>query len=142
MTKDVWLSIQGTQFQNGEEMETDIQTMVSGTYYEKGGRHYVVYEESIEGVQKPVMSRLKFGEHFLELSRNGSLCMRMVFEENKKHMTDYHTPYGDILLGIDTKKINMINTDDEITIQADYLLEQNNEYLAKRRILITIRSSI
>ncbi|MCM1252743.1 MAG: DUF1934 domain-containing protein [Clostridium sp.] len=142
MTKEVWLSIKGTQFQNGEEMEDDIRTMVSGAYYEKGESRYVVYEENIEGAPKPVMSKLKFGEHFLELSRNGSLCMRMIFEENKKHMTEYHTPYGDILLGVDTEKINMINKDDEITIEVDYRLEQNNEYLAKRRILITIRSSI
>ena len=139
MTKDVWISLQGLQF-SGDESEDNIETAVSGTYYEKNGKHYVIYEEVIEGLQKPVMNKLKFGEHFLELSRSGSLSVCMMFEENNKHMADYHTPYGKLTLGIDTKKFRMINEKDKMRLDIEYTLEQNNEYLADCKILIEVRS--
>ncbi len=139
MTKDVWISLQGLQF-SGDETADNIGTAVPGTYYEKNGKHYVIYEEVIEGLQKPVMNKLKFGEHFLELSRSGSLNVCMMFEENKKHMADYHTPYGRLMLGIDTKKFRMVNETDKIMLDIEYTLEQNNEYLAGCKILIEVCS--
>ena len=139
MTKDVWISLRGLQH-SGDEAADNIETAVSGTYYEKNGKHYVIYEEAIEGLQKPVMNKLKFGEHFLELSRRGSLGVCMMFEENQKHMADYHTPYGKLTLGIDTKKFRMVNEMDKITLDIEYMLEQNNEYLADCKILIEVCS--
>ncbi len=139
MTKDVWVSLQGLQF-SGDEAADNIGTEVSGTYYEKNGKHYVIYEEVIEGLQKPVMNKLKFGEHFLELSRSGPLSVCMMFEENQKHMADYHTPYGKLMLGIDTKKFRMENETDKMRLDIEYTLEQNNEYLADCKILIEVRS--
>ena len=139
MTKDVWISLRGLQF-SGDESGDNIESSVSGTYYEKNGKHYVIYEEVIEGLQKPVMNKLKFGEHFLELSRSGSLSVCMMFEENKKHMADYHTPYGKLTLGNDTKKFRMVNETDKMKLDIEYTLEQNNEYLADCKILIEIRS--
>lgn len=139
MTKDVWISLRGLQF-SGNEAAENIETAGAGTYYEKNGNHYVIYEEVIEGLQKPVMNKLKFGEYFLELSRNGSLNVRMMFEENKKHTADYHTPYGKMTLGIDTKKFRMVNQADKMKLDIEYTLEQNNEYLADCKILIEVRS--
>ena len=139
MTKDVWISLQGLQF-SGDESEDNIESSVSGTYYEKNGKHYVIYEEVIEGLQKPVMNKLKFGEHFLELRRSGPLSVCMMFEENQKHMADYHTPYGKFALGIDTKKFRMENETDKMRLDIEYTLEQNNEYLADCKILIEVHS--
>lgn len=139
MTKDVWISLRGLQFSGGEAAD-NIGTAVSGTYYEKNGKHYVIYEEVMEGLQKPVMNKLKFGEHFLELSRSAPLSVCMMFEENQKHMADYHTPYGKLTLGIDTKKFRMVNETDKMRLDIEYTLEQNNEYLADCKILIEVRS--
>ena len=139
MIKDVWITLQGLQF-SGDESADNIESSVPGTYYEKNGKHYVIYEEVIEGLQKPVVNKLKFGEHFLELRRSGPLSVCMTFEENKKHMADYHTPYGKFMLGIDTKKFRMENETDKMRLDIEYTLEQNNEYLADCKILIEIRS--
>ena len=139
MTKDVWISLRGLQF-SGDEAADNIESSVSGTYYEKNGKHYVIYEEVIEGLQKPVMNKLKFGEHFLELRRSAPLSVCMMFEENQKHMADYHTPYGKLSLGIDTKKFRMENETDKMRLDIEYTLDQNNEYLNDCKILIEVRS--
>ena len=54
----------------------------------------------------------------------------MVFEENKKNMTNYLTPYGGILIGLDTSKVSFTESEKEIRVNVDYALEVNYEYLA------------
>ena len=61
-------------------------------------------------------------------------------EENKKNMTSYQTPFGNILIGIDTGKINIEENTDNIRICVDYTLEANYEHLADCRIEMNIRN--
>lgn len=155
MTKDVLITVRGLQFDRGgtdaDNVNTDkantgegntatIETMLPGAYYEKNGSHYILYEEMMEGFREPTKNKIKFGEHFLELDRSGPVNVRMVFDENKKTMSNYNTPYGNIPIGIDTKKIHITKEPDRITVDVDYMLEAHNEYLADYRILIDIRS--
>ena len=59
---------------------------------------------------------IKFGEHALELTRSGAVNVHMIFEENRKNMTSYNTPYGNILIGIDTRKIHITQESDRIVV--------------------------
>ena len=63
----------------------------------------------------------------------------MVFEENKKNMTNYLTPYGSILIGLDTGKVTYTESEKEIRVNVDYALEVNYEYLADCKIEMHIR---
>lgn len=139
MTKDVFLSISGLQFGQGREDGEKIETVLPGTYYEKGGRHYVLYEESMEGFVKPLKNTIKFCNGFMELNRSGPVNVRMVFEENRKTMTSYQTPYGTILLGIDTKKIHITQDPDRMLVDVVYILDMDGNYLADCNLTIDIR---
>ena len=83
---------------------------------------------------------IKFGEHVLELTRSGAVNVHMIFEENRKNMTSYNTPYGNILIGIDTRKIHITQESERIAVDVDYALDVNYEYLADCRIVLDIRS--
>lgn len=140
MTKKVLISLHSMQFSR-DGAETDhTEAVMSGIYYEKNGGQYILYEEVMEGFREPVKNQLKYKEHILELSRSGPINVRMVFEEKKKHRSDYHTPYGNIILDIDTKTLCIVNEADKITVNVDYTLAQNDEYLADCRILMEVRS--
>ena len=99
MTKDVLISLRGLQFDQSDSDVEKIETIMPGSYYEKNGSHYVLYDEIMEGFSEPVKNRIKFGEHALELTRSGAVNVHMIFEENRKNMTSYNTPYGNILIG-------------------------------------------
>ena len=86
MTKDVLISLRGLQFDQSGADADKIETITAGVYYEKNGNHYVLYDELIEGFEEPTKNKVKFGEHFLELSRSGAVNVYMIFEENKKNM--------------------------------------------------------
>ena len=140
MTKEVLLTLQGLQFDQREEDADKIEMVTVGYYFKKNDRHYVVYEEVTEGFEQPTKNRLKFSDHMVELTRNGLVNVHMVFQENKKNMSNYNTPFGQILVGIDTKRINIEEKENNIVVDVDYALDINYEFLSDCHIKIDIRS--
>ena len=140
MTKEVLLTLQGLQFDQREEDADKIEMVTVGDYFKKNDRHYVVYEEVTDGFAQPTKNRLKFSDHMVELTRNGLVNVHMVFQENKKNMSNYNTPFGQILVGIDTKRISIEEKEDNIVVDVDYALDINYEFLSDCHIKIDIRS--
>lgn len=137
MTKEVLLAITGMQFDMTEE-ESNIQTITAAEYYNKNNSRYVIYEEADEESGQKTRGRIKFREDLLEVDKSGFVNVHMLFEENKKSLTNYATPFGNILIGIDTKKITLTEESDKIQIDVDYALEANYEFLADCKINIEI----
>lgn len=140
MTKEVKISVCGTQW--GEEIEENtIETEADGEYFYKNGSHYVFYQEVMEEHSKPSKTRIKWKENELELIRQGVVDTRMIFEENQTHMTDYATPYGSLLLGVNTKTVKVEEKEEEISILVEYQLELDGEVLSGHRLQIGIYSA-
>ena len=139
MTKDVLISLRGLQFDQNDGDAEKIETIMAGSYYFKNGNHYILFDEIMEGFTEPVKNRIKFGEHALELTRSGAVNVHMLFEENRKNMTSYNTPYGNILIGINTKKIHIAQESERITVNVDYALDINYEHLADCTIQLRVQ---
>lgn len=140
MTKDVLISLCIVQSDPLEKQEDRTQTLISGNYYEKNDKHYILYEDMMEGFSKAVKTKVKFNEEMLEIIRNEPIGVRMLFEENKKNVTSYNTPYGNILLGISTKKINVIVQPDIIEINLEYMLDADGRHLSDCSMNMKIQS--
>lgn len=140
MTQEVILTLQGLQFDQRQEDADKLEMVTVGDYYKRNGKHYVIYEEVMEGFEEPTKNRLKIGERMVELSRNGLVNAHMVFQENKKNLTSYNTPFGQILIGIDTKKIQIEEEEDHVVVNVDYALDVNYEFLSDCHIRIDICS--
>lgn len=139
MTKDVLIAIRGLHFE-GNMDENQIETITRGEYYKRNGSHYVIYDEVTEGYPEPTRNIFKIKEKELNLTKKGMVNVQMIFEEKKKNLTNYSTPYGDIIVGIDTKKIGVEEQDDRMLVNVDYALEVNYEYLADCQIVMDIQS--
>lgn len=139
MTKEVLISIAGLQF--GEEADGDkIEIITPGNYYKKKNRHYVTYDEMLEGFDGVTKNLIKFDDDFVSITKRGLTNVDMVFEKNKRNMTNYITPYGTLLVGIDTDNIDIAEKDNEISIKIDYSLDINYQHLAECKIDMQIRS--
>lgn len=138
MTKEVEVSILGLQVGAGAE-EDRTENVVCGEYFRKGDSHYLFYEETVEGFSQPFRSRIKCKGKVLELTRQGLVDTHMIFEENRKHMTNYATPFGSLLLGIDTGKVLVEEQEDTICIAVEYALEAEKKPLSRNRMEIRIR---
>ena len=139
MTKDIFLSLKGLQIENSEEAQ-ELETITPADYYMRNGSHYVIYDEVTEGFEENTRNMIKFNDSCVEVSKKGLVNVHMVFEENKKNMTSYMTPYGNILIGIDTGSIFVEEEEKRIHVEVAYTLEANYQYLADCRIEMNIQS--
>ena len=64
----------------------------------------------------------------------------MMFEKNKKNMSYYNTPFGNLLVGINATDVKVNETEGNIDIKVDYKLEVNYEHLAECSISMNIMS--
>ena len=70
--------------------------------------------------------------------KSGLTTSHMVFEKNKKNLTYYKTPYGQMLIGVNTKNMEISVEDDKIGVLVDYELDVNHEPLADCKIKMSI----
>lgn len=139
MTKEVLVSISGLQFVEGTDSEP-VEVITSGDYYKKNGKHYIMYDEVLEGVEGTTKNIIKLGEESLDITKRGGTNVHMMFEKNKKNVTYYYTPYGSLLIGIDTTKIESRETEHDIHVTVKYALEVNYEHVADCTIQMNIKS--
>ena len=138
MTKEVLISITGLQMSPDEDQDT-VEVIAAGEYYFRNGKHFLVYEEAVEGSTETTKNVIKFTEDYMEVTKKGVTNVHMVFEQDKKNVTYYYTPYGSLLIGIDAKQIQVVQDGEEMQICCAYALDMNYEHLADCKICIKVR---
>ncbi|MDO4633756.1 MAG: DUF1934 domain-containing protein [Eubacteriales bacterium] len=137
MTKDVLVSVRGMHQMT--EDEDELELISPGRYLNKGGRHYIHYEEAVEGEQGTIRNLIKGDERKLEVVKSGLLNSSMVFEAGKKNLSCYQTPFGDMMVGVTTKEIRITEEEEHLSIRIQYALELNYEHQADCRIQIHVK---
>ena len=137
MNKEVIISISGLQLDAGTE--EPIELMTTGDYYLKNGKHYVIYDELTDDSQV-VKNRLKISPKVVEVTKKGASSSHMVFERGKENLTYYDTPFGSLLLGINTSKIDLEEKEDSMALHIDYGLSINSDHVSDCSIDVSIAS--
>ncbi len=137
MTKDVLIAIKGMQFEGAEDPD-EIEVIQRGQYYERNGSHYLMYEEPVEGTTEIIKNRIKFKENEVQVAKKGAVNTTLTFTKNEKNMTNYATPFGNLVVGIDTRGIALDLQEDKMDIKVDYSLDINYEFLADCKISIVV----
>ena len=142
MTKDVLVAISGLQIADADADKDaqPIQVINPGEYYYKNGKHYILFDEMMEGFDGVTKNRIKIDENYLELKKNGVANVHMVFEKDKKNLTCYDTPYGSLMLGINANKFNLDETESKISLDVEYSLDINYQTFADCKIQIHVTS--
>ena len=133
------ISIRGIQFEEGMDGEK-IESIQKGEYYSRNDMHYILFEEVVEGMEDPVKSMIKFKEGEMHLNKKGPINVTMDFLEDRKTLTDYRTPFGSLVIGLEAKRVNYEEEEKRILLDVDYVLEVNYEPLANCKIRVDIRS--
>lgn len=143
MTKEVLVSISGLQMDMLEDNPDNepIEVVTPASYYCKNGKHYVIYDEVLEGAAGIIKNKIKItGSDVLEIMKSGVANTHMMFEKNKKNLTYYHTPYGQMLIGVNTTSMQVDVSDENIDVRVDYELDVNHEPMADCKIRMNITS--
>ena len=146
MTKEVLLTISGLHFdtfsEETEEENEPIEVITPATYYLKNGKHYVLYDELVEGMLGSIKNTIKItGDSKLEMKKSGIANTNMVFEKEKINVTQYDTPYGEMMVGVYTKDMKVNVEEDNIDVSIAYALDVNSEKVADCNIEMNIRAN-
>ena len=137
MDKEVLVSISGLQF--APDNKEALEMITVGDYYQRNGKHYVVFDEIMEGFEGTTRNMIKFNEHMVDITKKGVTNVHMVFEEKQKNMTYYDTPFGNLLIGLSTSKVDVNEEESAIDIKIDYSLDINYEFVADCKISICLK---
>ena len=146
MTKEVLLTISGLHFdtfsETPDEENVPIEVITPATYYLKNGKHYVLYDEMVEGMLGTIKNTIKItGDSKLEMRKSGIANTNMVFEKEKINVTQYDTPYGEMMIGVYTKDMKVDVTEDNIDVSIAYALDVNSEKVADCNIVMNIKAN-
>ena len=122
MDKEVLIHVRGLQTIDADGDQEPVEIVVPGQYYFRNGSHYLRYEEILEDFAEPTIN-------YIKISPKG-MDVHMVFEQGKKNMTYYTTPYGTIEMGIAATNMNLEENDGSLDMKVDYALDMNQEHVA------------
>ena len=115
-------------------------TEAAAEYYFRNGGHFVKFEEEAEGFTETSKCLLKVRDDLIEMTKKGLVDSHMIFEEGKLHTTNYKTPFGVIMMGVQTKHVHIFEEENALAIQIEYALEAQEEHMADCSIRIMIKS--
>ena len=113
MDKEVLIHVRGLQTMDADGEQEPLEIVVPGQYYFRNGSHYI-----------------KISWKGMEVRKKGVVNVHMVFEQGKKNMTYYTTPYGTIEMGIAATNLNLQESDGGLDMKVDYALDMNQEHVA------------
>ena len=88
MTKDVLVSISGKHIDIMEDPtagyetgDDSIEVVTPASYYCKNGKHYIIYDEILEGKAGTIRNKIRItGNETVEIMKSGAASSHMIFQ--------------------------------------------------------------
>ena len=136
MDKKAIITVDSTVLNEEEDM---IGVVTPGDFYKIEDGFKAEYNETeisgMEGTKTTIIIR----KNSFDLIREGTTETKMEFENNKRTVSLYKTPYGVLDVKIDTKKLDININEDGGTINATYLLVIGDQTTLKTQLTIDIK---
>lgn len=141
MQENYLISIVGLQKVDGETGEIKLTTL--GSYITKGTNRFIVYKEyDAENNNAARTSILKVeSENKVTLMRGGSENTRLILEKGKRHLCQYNTGYGNLMVGIYTNEVDCKLSDSGGTLEINYTLDINANLSSINELYITVKEA-
>lgn len=140
MKKDVIISIQGLQHYAGMDSD-NIELVTEGKLEEAGGALRLSYQESELTGMEGTTTVFQVEPERVTLLRVGSVSSEMVFEQGRRHMSLYSTPYGSMEIGVLARKLNSTLGRNGGKLEINYDIEINHTLAGQSLFRIDVRES-
>ena len=139
MDKSVIISIKGKQSYENVEDET-IELVTEGLLAKEGeGAYTLSYQESELTGLEGTLTTFQIEDDRITLMRHGEVNSQMVFEEGRRHLSMYNTPYGALAVGIKTHSMDCRMDDHGGSIEINYAIEIEHAVAGQNLFQIQVR---
>ena len=141
MEKQVLLSIRGQQIFEGVQEPEVTELMTEGTLHMDDNHNVTLtYQESeltgLEGTQ----TTIQVMPESVTILREGEVNSQMVFQEGRKHLSLYNTPFGALTMGVNTRKMKVDLDETGGSIEIDYSIEIDHAVAGQNLFQIYVRT--
>ena len=138
--KDVIISIKGVQRPHLAE-EDSVEFITSGAYCHADTETVLTYMESEMTGMEGTRTTFRVTPPLVTLTREGTLSAQMVFEQGKKHLFLYETPYGATTMGVDTRRLTSELEAGGGEMEIDYAIDVDSVVVSENRFVIRVREA-
>lgn len=141
MEKDVIISIKGQQKGEGAD-EKPIELVTAGKLETMDDECYTLsYQESEVTGFAGTLTTIQVEPSRVMLQRVGAVNSQMVFEEGRRHLSMYDTPYGALSVGIHTRRMRSTLNDDGGEVEVHYAIEIEHGAVGQSVFHINVRQT-
>ena len=94
----------------------------------------------MEGQNDIIRNTIKIRPQGLDIIKRGSSNVHMTFEKDKKNLSCYATPFGEMMIGINTNDIMIAEDEDSLKVRVSYSLDINYQHVSECNINLDIHS--
>lgn len=135
---NIVLEIKSTQEIDGQSDKTEFVSYGKYLYSENGVE--VTYDESVAlGVDNVTTNLTVDKNGVVQIIRNNGDFGCLVVEEGKRHLCQYHTAYGNLMIGIYGNKVENELKSYGGNLTLIYSIEVNSGLLSRNKVEIKIR---
>ena len=139
MDENVVIKISGLQIV--ENTGDNVEVIAKGKHYLKKDKHYLLYEEYENDENTKTSNMIKFNNDIVEITRQGQVDGKLIFQENQKKQSLYSTPMGDLLIEVLTKEIEVSDDDDDVNLKIKYQIHVDGNKVSDNEIDISAMHS-
>ncbi|MDD5938810.1 MAG: DUF1934 domain-containing protein [Clostridiales bacterium] len=135
---NVIISIRGQQTYQGADEES-VELVTEGLLRPECGGYTLSYQESEVTGMAGTLTTFQIEKDCITLVRAGEVNSQMVFQEGRRHLSMYETPYGQLALGVNTRRMRADLNDKGGDIEIDYNIEIDHRVAGVNTFQISVR---
>ena len=140
MEKEVVISIKGMQQYEGA-LPDAVELVTAGRLARDGTGYTLSYQESeLTGLDGTLTTIQVDGEQ-VTLMRVGEFNSQLVFQEGRRHLSVYNTPYGAMSVGVNTRHLLAELSDRGGDIEVDYYIEIDHALAGRNVFRISVKEA-
>ena len=140
MGKEVVISIKGIQKYEGALPDV-VELVTEGRLAREGDSYTLSYQESeLTGLDGTLTTIQVDGEQ-VTLMRVGEFNSQLVFQEGRRHLSVYNTPYGAMSVGVHTRHLLAELNDQGGDIEVDYEIEVDHAMAGRNIFRINVKEA-
>ena len=133
------ITIIGRQQYDDDKDQVEMKTI--GTVEQDDENYIIRYNEELENSTMPIRARLNIAkdESKVEMIKSGPYSSCLIIEKSKRHLCNYGTEYGDMLMGIFGREVENAYNDNEGTFKFSYDIDINGAISSQNDVTIEFR---
>ncbi|MCI8688424.1 MAG: DUF1934 domain-containing protein [Lawsonibacter sp.] len=140
MGKEVVISIKGIQKYEGALPDV-VELVTEGRLAREGDSYTLSYQESELTGLEGTLTTIQVDGGQVTLLRVGEFNSQLVFQEGRRHLSVYNTPYGAMSVGVHTRHLLAELSDQGGDIEVDYEIEVDHAMAGRNIFRINVKEA-